>query len=160
MSASRQTECHALPAAADARDLRPRSSTQFFSPPPTFLLSGNSVTFLHLFILTSTLLFSSPHSFFRLLFGAVPVSPSHHCCSPFPVSYQISISFSPGPRLQTSVLVSVSLLMVLRFAVKCVGGEKKSFLRKKKKNDNLSFFQSWFSACRDGFALSSVTECL
>lgn len=38
----------------------------FFSPP--FLLSGNSVTFLHLFILTYTLLFSSLHSFFRLLF--------------------------------------------------------------------------------------------
>lgn len=132
----------------------------FLSPlPPPPLLSGNSVTFLHLFILTSTLLFSSLHSFFCLLFGDVPVSPSHHCCSPFSVSYQIAISFSPGPRLQTSVLVPVSLLMVLRFAVKCVGGEKKIFSQKKKKI-TYHFFQSWFSACRDGFALSSVTECL
>lgn len=62
-------------------------------------------------------------------------------------------------RLQTSLLVSVSLLTVLRFAVKCVArGKKKYFLRQKKKNDNLSFFQSRFSACRDGFALCSVTE--
>lgn len=54
-------------------------------------------------------------------------------------SHQVNLHLaqpSGAPRLQTSLLVSVSLLMVLRFAVKRVGGgwrKKLSFLRQKEK---------------------------
>lgn len=129
VSASRQTECHTLSAAADAKDLRPCSSTRFFLPPVFFCLGTRSLSFIYLYSLPHFCSRPFTHSSVSCL---EPSQYHHHCCSPFSVSYQISISFSPGPRLQTSVLVSVSLLMVLRFAVKCVGGEKNLFSVKKK----------------------------
>lgn len=110
------------------------------------------------FSLSSCFFFFLPAHFFAFF---ASLSLRSLCClrqyRRVPSNKSASLSLR-GTRLQTSLLVSVSLLMVLRFSVKCVGGEKNLFFVKK--NDNLSFFQTQFSACRDGFALCSVTECL
>lgn len=76
----------------------------------------------------------------------------------------VSVSVSNLHRFQlwasitNSSSPSFPLLMVLRFCCEMCGWGKKIF--SVQKDDNLSFFRSWFSACWDGFALSSVSECL
>lgn len=106
-----------------------------------FFFSFLSVTYSLSFIHSLSL----PHFFCSCpLIHSPSLSASTSCfdlssCHPFLYLYQISIPFSSGPRLPSPALVLSLCWWFWGFAVKCVGGEKKSFLCKKKKKITYHF---------------------
>lgn len=140
-SASSQTGCR-------SRCLRQDRSIFFFFFFYPARQSGNTGNFLT--FLPSFPSLSSP---------PCPFAHSAVCVS-IAASHQINLHLPQPPGRSITNFTSRLCLSVDGFEVCCemCGWGKKNLFSVKKKNDNLSFFQSRFSVCRDGFALRSVTK--
>lgn len=130
--------------AASARII-PFSFSFFFYPARQSGNTGNFLTFLP--------------SFPSLSSPPCPFAHSAVCVS-IAASHQINLHLPQPPGRSITNFTSRLCLSVDGFEVCCemCGWGKKNLFSVKKKNDNLSFFQSRFSVCRDGFALRSVTK--